>query len=377
MEKISDASNVKSLPVPDTFHVLPWAGAGKYKVGEVLCETFWSPGKPQEACPRYVARRQLQRLEELGCTLCSGWEEEFMLLHRDTHEPLFKGCDMASHLLFIEHEEFYLDLQKMLEQTGVEIEGICNEYAPGQLEFATKPVKGIRGVDMAFNFKETVKEFSALKGFQAVFMAKPYLERTGNGLHYNFSLVNQDGVNVFSEPDSEDKLSNFARHFLGGLMSHARAVAALCCPTVNCYRRLHKPWAPGQITWSIDKRAALYRVKFSRSGPYIENRMPSAAANPYLVVAATLAAGLDGVSKKIEPPSEMKQSATQLPGSLQEALLALEEDTTLAEALGTEFVDWFVTIKRSIECEELKDCAPTETKPEALEKEREMYFKFI
>lgn len=173
-----------------------------------------------------------------------------------------------------------------------------------------------------------------------------------------------------------------ARHWIAGLLKHLKALTAICCPTVNCYRRLHIIPTPNRVDWGYDDRLATVRVKADGgpSGTYIENRLPASAANPYLVLAATVAAGVDGLVNRLEcPPARRVDNAkgdggneSVLPNTLPEALAALEEDSVVVEALGKEFVTWFVRVKRELEVDRLQDTAKN-----AIEAEQNMYLTTI
>ena len=377
-EKYPALSNSYMMPVPGTFHDLPWACDGKFKVGEVLCEQKWSIDDPQLTDPRFVARKQLKKLMDLGYQLKSGWEEEFCIREGGSGNPLFSGNGYVNHLLLAKEEEFLYNIQSMLDKSGILISSLANEYAPGQYELVTHPVDGIEGADMAFRFKQAVKEICLTRGRQASFMTCQDIGSMACGRHYNVSLWNANGQNVFYDADEPDQLSEVALWWVGGVLHHARAITALCCPTVNCYRRLHQMLAPDKSTWAInDREGVLLRVKNgSMSGTYMECRLPSAACNPYLVIASIVAAGIDGIVNKITPP-EQKTDVGELPHTLQEALTILEEDVPLVDALGHDFVKWFVKSKKQIELMELADCGPGHDTPEAYKKEREQYFEFI
>lgn len=378
-EAMEDTSNVLAKPIIDTFHMLPWSGDGIYKVGEFMCETSLADGRPQLIQPRYVARKQLDQLRsEHGITIKSGWEEEFIIVDKESQEPLFQGVDYLTHLLLAENERLLFDLQSLMEKGGIDVEALSNEYSSGQYEFSTAPVDGIRSADIDFSFKQAAKEICLTRGKQAIFMTKPILGGNSNGKHFNLSLWNAEAENVFYDGNAELKISQFACHWLAGLIKHAPAMAALCSPTVNCYRRLHSPWAPDLANWGMDDRNASFRIKnLGPAGTYLENRLPSSAANPYLVMAATVAAGMDGVRNKMEVPAQGQADAVRLPDSLDEALKELEADQSMVDALGEEFVCWFIKVKRDIELKELEGFDRTNMDPAFLKKERKQYYKFI
>ncbi|GFS24232.1 glutamine synthetase [Elysia marginata] len=211
------------------------------------------------------------------------------------------------------------------------------------------------------------------KGFTPEFIACVDLkELNHSGFHFNFSLWDRDGINVFVDPVNPDQLSQFGRHWLAGLIEHAPALTALCSPTVNCYRRHHTESAPNFVNWAIERRYTTFRVKIDPgNNVYLENRIPSSACNPHLVMACTVAAGMDGVRRKLTLPKQMDKTK-RLPESLEEALDALEADTVLAEILGPKMVELFIFTKRKFELEHFKSLGmlPDE---EMLVEEKEYY----
>ena len=377
--EMSGTGNMIIRCVPETFHMLPWAGDGVYSVGEVLCETTWTDGSPMKAQPRIVARGQVEKLkQEFGLTITSGWEEEFVIVDKKTQKPLFEGCDISTHLLLAEHERLFLDMQTLMEKGGILVENFMSKYSSGQFEFITPPVDGIHSADMDFCFKQAAKEICNSRGKQAVFMTKPFKDGNSNGKHFNVSLWNDKNKNVFYDPDDELKISQLARHWVAGQIKHGPALAALLSPTVNCYRRLHKPWAPGLVNWAMDDRSVCFRAKnLGNSGSLVENRLPSSASNPYFVMAATIAAGLDGVRNKLTCPDQFHKDAVHLPKSLDEALTELENDAVMVEALGQEFINWFLQEKREIELEELKGFDSSIYNTDIFNKEHQLYYKYI
>ena len=369
--------NMKLIPCPDTLHALPWVTQQKFRVGEILCETRWTADNPQEVCPRYIARKQLKRMRDHGYTLTSGWEFEFMLMDGVDKEPLFKGHYPISHFKLAAYETFLYRLDSLLVGSGVDVESYMTELGDGQFELATNIAEGIRAADMAFNVKEAVKEICAQNNQTATFMTKPLPDESGNGLHHNHSVFNLAGHNAFYNPEADDNLSDVARYWMAGLIAHAGALTAICSPTVNCYRRLHQPWAPDCADWGIDDRKTSFRMKTkNEKRTYIENRLPGGSANPYLVVAATVAAGMDGVTRKLKCPGQKASNAkaARLPDSLAQALQELQDDRVMVETLGEQFVSWFVKVKTEVELEKLKDVDLTK---KDVEKERQFYLELL
>ena len=395
--------NCTAKAVLSTLHSVPWVTAdgatnvtksGECSVGEIICETFLPGGQPQPQCPRYICRTQIDRLEkELGCQLLSGWEEEFFIVEKNTTpqgdhsqhpdiKPIFDGRDDGSMLLLSEQESLLYRLESQMHKASIDVESITIESSSGLYEFCLSPAHGISAVDGAWRFKQAAKEISSkwkghTSSVQAVFMTKPFMTGEAAGLHYNFSLWDEKDNNVFYSNSSVDHLSEIARYWLAGLIKHSTALVALSSPTVNCYRRLHGPWAPDLSNWGVDDRSATFRVKNEGiKGTYFENRLPSAACNPYLVVASTIAAGLDGVINKLPLDREMNAEASKLPDTLNEALQALENDTCLTEQLGEDFIKAFIKVKREVEINELDQWKHSHEDIK-MQREREQYLKFI
>ena len=365
-------------PILSSGRQLCWAGNGRYRVAEYLCELDWMrpTPRPHLQCPRYVARQQLDRLSALGLRLKSGFEYEFYVVDK-AGEPVFDGPHIFSSLAMSKIEADMFDLDDQLLRSGIDTLCANCEYGAGQFELVGRPTDGIRSADDAFVLKEGVKEFFQQRDMQATFMTKPFTKSSGSGLHFNHSLWSTDGdENAFYDGGLDDNLSAVAGYWLAGLTTHAPALAALCSPTVNCYRRLHLPWAPHAANWGIDDRNVACRVKNDgNSGTYVENRIPTSASNPYLVLAATVAAGVDGIVNKLECPPQRDVNATILPGTLAEALHSLKTDKAMVDLLGSEFVDWFVKIKTETEVKILGDVNIEEEDDMQLEKE--LYFTYL
>ncbi|CAH1780789.1 unnamed protein product [Owenia fusiformis] len=350
-------------------------GCGRYKVGEVICEPHWKEdGSYQKASPRYVARKQLDRLSNMGFSVMGANEFEFQVLNEKTLEPVFEGMDVFTSVVMATQESLLYEIDGELLKAGVDTETYQTECGPGQFEITMRPVKDMKIADSAFILKNGVKEICQKRGLLATFMSKPSSRHQMNGTHFNHSVWDCKGKNPMYDPTKDDNLSEFAGHWIGGLVKHSRAITALCCPTVNCYHRIGQRWCPDIINWGIMNRHTLFRVKNTgESGTYVENRLPSGACNSYLVMAATLAAGIDGVLNKIPRPKEADKGGEKLPQTLSEAITALKEDSVLCEGLGEEFVDWFTRVKQECEIDPLGE----DKNEDAYPAEREMYMKLM
>ncbi|XP_046584822.1 lengsin-like [Haliotis rubra] len=341
--------NVTLVPDLDTLRPIPWAGENTFKVAEVLCESRWKRDlSPQAACPRYVARQQLKQLDDLGLQFYSGFEMEYFLFDAKTLTPVFTGKPYMCHQALNKWGKYVYKFDSQLKQSGIDVQKIHLEYSPGMFEAVMEPKFGIDAADVAFNLKQGLLELAEQNGVKASFISKLDVDDTGAGCHYSFSVLSKDtGENAFYDVSSTDNLTPMAKQWIAGILRHSKALAALTSPTINCYRRLHQPWAPGGIFWGIDDRDASLRAKnHGPTGTYLENRMPSGKSNPYIVMAATIAAGLDGVKNKLECPAPGNLKNTEpLPKSLSEALKDLEDDKYMVDALGHELISWFVKCK--------------------------------
>ena len=349
-------------------------------VGEILCETFWESGKIQLAGPRYVARQQIDRLNEMGYKIMSAFEIECMMFEKDSLKPLTKGNDFAFAFPFSRHEKMLYEFDMFMQPLGIDIETFHCEFSPGKFEFSFIPKYGIETADMIFRFREALKELCDKKGFHVTYMTCPFVfTGSANGTHFNHSLWDKAGKNVFYDPTRPDNLSDVARYFLGGIFNHVDGLTAICCPTMNCYRRLHNPLAPSKCIWGIGDRTTLYRVRNSSEKlTYFENRLPSGSCNPYTVLAATLAAGIDGIQNKIEPPPKGDYADMPLvPSTLQEALDGLAKDRVLNEALGTDFVQWFLAMKHQGDLVKFGHHDMKKSNEDEFEAERKEYFEFM
>ena len=255
------------------------------------------------------------------------------------------------------------------------------------MEINAAPRTGIETADHAFTFKHGVKEIAQRHGYIASFMTKPYADQSANGCHFHQCLLDvKTGRNAFVGAKGE--WTDVWRWWLGGQMAHAEALCALAAPTVNCPKAFEgSPVAPTNATWGVENRTAAFRMKYAGGqGAHIENRVPRGSSNPYLVMAGTLAAGLDGLKNRTEPPGEITGVAhgltgvAVLPARLEQSLAALEGDSALRAALGEEFIKLFLAVKRH-EIGKARAAIPEYDSPgfnQAVhEWERSEYFEFL
>ena len=360
------------FPDGDSAAVLPWAD----RTARLICDAQWYDGTPLEATPRSVFRRALEKARSMGYEPVMGSEFEFYLLTGDTHEPLFDGHHIFNSL----RNDYVPTIRRVLEEmpkVGVDIITSNCEYAGSQWEINFAPGQGLAGPDDAFTFKNGVKEIAKQDGYLATFMTKPWGDSSGSGCHTHLSLVLPDsGENVFGDADDEQGLADACRSFIAGQLKYARTIDALIAPTVNCLRR-RRPhtFSPSNISWGLEDRSALIRVKGGRpEHKHVEYRAPSALSNPYLVGAALLQAGLKGIEDALpvpEPatpgvPAEEDDRFEKLPIDLEESLDALEQDPASKEFFGEEFVTAYTRMRR-YELSRFKDAVSDWERTEYLE----------
>ncbi|XP_071503235.1 lengsin-like [Diadema antillarum] len=370
------------LMFPDftTFQVLPWCE----NTARILMEPVVD-GKPFMVDPRLIARNQLQQLEEMGYSLLSAHEYEFYVVDTETRKPLTKDANLLSTLRTYTDTKLLHQMMRDLPKVGVDIESAEGEGGAGQLEITYRPSFGLRAGDNAHTYKLSVKEIARQHGYMASFMSKPWLDRSGCSSHFCHSLWDSTTKEpLLYDPDSPTRLSEVGQHWLAGLIEHAPALTILASPTVNCLRRI-KPntFAPINATWGVDNRTTAMRVKFNGPrGTYVENRIGASGSNPYLLLAGTVIAGMDGIRKGLSLPPENPGSAydadtlpagtRELPTNLEAAMEALVSDEVMREALGPGFIKCFFAMKRKELDESLQ---ATANKDENWE--RNMFFEYL
>ena len=310
----------------------------------------------------------------MGYRLYSGFEAEFIVVDSTSMKPVFEGVDLLTDLVLSRNSNWLFELERSLQISGVDVQAFHAEHLPGQFECCMQPKYGIDTFDNMILFKQACKEILPRHGYTPTFMTRPFLECDGSsGFHFNHSLWDNSGQSMFYDASKPDKMTDVMRYWIGGIMKHIKALLVLCSPTPNCFRRLHEFHTPDREDWDINNRRASIRVRNnSERCCLVESRLPSAACNPYLVAASTIAAGIDGIENKIEPPARgISDENLKLP-SFEEALTALENDTQLVERLGGEFVKWWLTVKRDNEQHLL-----AENTQHDFEIERNQYFEFL
>lgn len=347
-------------PDPNTFTILPWRPQ-QGKVARLLCDLYRADGTPCTTSARYILKRVSEKAGAEGYICFIDPECEFFLFHSDdngmpttlTHEKA-GYLDMSPLDL---GENARRDMVLNLEDMGIEVESSHHEIAPAQHEIVFKNGEVNEMADRIMTFKMAVRTIAKRHGLHATFMPKPRTDVDGSGMHISFSVF-KDGKNIFECQKEPKGLSREAYYFIGGLLAHSREMALITNPLVNSYKRLVPGYkAPTELTWTRNNQNSLVRIPVARKGnTKIELRSPDAASNPYLVFAVCLAAGLDGIDKKISPTeasnrsekdsSEQRQSVENLPENLKEAIELFEGSSWIREVLGEDFCQKYASSKK-------------------------------
>ena len=359
-----EESDMVLYPDFSTWAVLPWGDEKGGKIGRLVCSVHKTNGEPFEGDPRNNLKRVLKEMKEMGFTdFDIGFEAEFHLfkLGEDgnwtTEVP-----DHASYFDMTSDDagaRCRRDIVETLESIGFEVEAAHHEVGDGQQEIDFRFDDALTTADRVQTFKMVVREVARKHGLYATFMAKPIEGQAGNGMHTNMSLF-KDGKNVFYDKDGEFHLSDTALYFLNGILEHARAITAIGNPTVNSYKRLIPGFeAPVYISWASKNRSPLVRIPDAEEiNTRLEMRSADPTANPYLLLAACLTAGLNGIKEAKKPMAPItsnvfemseeeraKRGIKPLPSTLHNAVKAFKADPLIQEALGEHLTQSFIDSK--------------------------------
>jgi glutamine synthetase len=356
-------SDMYLKPDLSTFAVLPWSEG---KEARLICDVYTGDQKPFTGDPRSALKSALEKAESHGFSgLNVGPEPEFFLFPLDEKgEPVFTPHDGIGYFdagARDKGQKVRQDISRTLQALGIEVEALHHEVAVGQHEVDFKYADALQTADRIVTFKWAVKEIAGKHGFYASFMPKPIARINGSGMHVHQSLFTGSG-NAFYDENDEIGLSTDARHYIAGILTHAKAFAAVTNPTVNSYKRLVPGYeAPSYIAWSCSNRSALIRIPAARkAATRIEVRCPDPMSNPYLALALMLVSGLDGVEKKLELVPEVNENIYHmsettreeygieaLPADLNEALNCLAKDEVLKDALGNHLFEAYMSLKKA------------------------------
>ena len=339
------AADLLVHPDPDTVHDLSWRPGWRV----CLATPSWPDGTPCDFAPREVFRHVLDGMAELGFEVMAALEYEIRLWDSGG-QPLSSGISYSLTEIG-RYGEFVSQLVPALEGLGVELSAVHTEAGPGLLELNLGPRRGLRAADDAALVKFGVKELAASMGLRASFLAKTAPGEEGSGGHIHFSCWEGE-TNVFASEEKTDPLPPVFGSAIAGVVDHLPAASLLLNPTVNSYKRLVPGWfAPINATWGYENRSCAVRaIRSDRAELWrFECRRPGADANPYLALAAVTASAADGIRSKAEPPPPIQGDAyaradlPELPGSLEAALRAFDQDQVLKSGLGDGFSEYYAT----------------------------------
>ena len=365
-ETMGGAGDMLAMPDLTTFRVLPWA----HKCGWVVSDLYLKSGERCPLDPRLIMQTACGRLAQQGLTYVGGVEVECHIVKLTeprnaladcTQPPMPPGVEALRHGYQYMSENLLDGLEPVITPIrhaliglGLPLRIVEAEWGPGQIEISLDPLENMAAPDAVILLRGAVKQVCRRMGLLATFMAKPALPNVYSaGWHLHQSLYyTATGENAFAKADA--LLSDTGMHFVGGLLEHARATTAFSNPTVNGYKRLNaNPLAPNRVVWSNDNKGAMCRLVGGMGDPatHIENRSGEPAANPYLYMGSQIVAGLDGMANKIDPGSPVADPYAQtqkppMPASLNEAVDALSASTMFREALGNEFIDYYLAVRR-------------------------------
>ncbi|GAA1163440.1 type I glutamate--ammonia ligase [Kribbella jejuensis] len=361
-------ADMLAKPDPSTFQILPWRGE-TMGTARMFCDINMPDGSASFADPRHVLKRTLSKAAELGFTFYTHPEIEFYLFKSlvgapgTTPEPV-DSSGYFDHTPQGIGNDFRREAITMLESMGISVEFSHHEGGPGQQEIDLRYADALSTADNIMTFRVVVKEVALSQGIYASFMPKPLSDQPGSGMHTHMSLFEGDR-NAFFEGGAQYGLSKTGRAFIAGLLRHAPEITAVTNQWVNSYKRLAVgDEAPSFISWGHNNRSALVRVPMYKphkgQSSRVEFRSLDSAANPYLAFALMLAAGLKGIEEGYELPAEVEEDIWSLtprerkalgikplPGSLAEAISAMEDSELVAETLGEHVFDFFLRNKRA------------------------------
>ena len=367
---LAGAADFVMVADPKTFRILPWAEG----TGWVLCDIRWPDGRAVPYATRDICRGAAAALEARGFDYIAGIEVEFHLFRlldakmdpEDAGQPaappevglLTHGYQYLTEIRLDELDPILAILRRDLVALGLPLRSLEVEFGPSQVELTFQPAGALEAADMMVLFRNATKQICARHGYHATFMCRPAIKNVfSSGWHLHQSLIDRaSGGNAFmpTEADGGALLSPTGRHFVAGILEHARAASVFTTPTINGYKRF-KPYslAPDRAAWARDNRGAMLRIISGIDEPAsrIENRAGEPAANPYLYIASQMLAGLDGMDRSLEPPPPTETpydtDAPAMPTSLMEAISELRGNEMFAARLGSDFIDYICMIKQA------------------------------
>jgi glutamine synthetase len=365
VEGMGPVGEIRLVPDPESFVVLPYAP----HAAAMMCDMLTLERQPWGACPRTFLKRQIARAAERGLTVQAALEGEFSLFREPqpgVYEPIdtglcFSTISMAAAVDVVD------DFMAAFAAQGIEVDAYYPELGHGQHELPLRHAPALRAADNQVWFRETIRSVAANHGILASLAPKPMPDQAGNGCHIHWSLWDAVGeTNLLYDPTDPYRISQLGYYFIAGVLAHLPGLLALTTPSYNSFRRLQPHfWSSAYTVWGPDNREAAVRIASGQwdnepASTNVELKAADASCNPYLALGGLIAAGLDGVERRLKPGdpalidpgnwSDAERAARgvrRYPTSQAEALDALEADTLLMDALGAELSTPYIAVKRS------------------------------
>ena len=346
------------VPDPDTFAIVPYQEGTARFIGDI-----YAKGEPFPYSPRWLLKRVMGLYQEKGLEPIAAGELEFFAFRKEG-ETFDYYCDKPSNVYTtgprVDPVDLLRDLQNALLKMGMDVLYSNHEFFQAQFEINWRHCNALKMADQTFTFKNVCKEMAFQRDLFVTFMGRPKAEMGGSGFHTHYSINDaKSGKNVFDDPSGKEGMSNLMRYFIGGQMAHAKGMTLFFAPTINSYKRyVLNSFGAYYLGWGLDNRTTYIRVPAERGmATRVENRAACASANPYLVFAVGLIAGLDGIEKKTDPGdyyvgdiyAEEPGRFETVPLYMRDAIEELEKDKILREAIGPHIVENILTIKRNEE----------------------------
>jgi len=364
VEGMGPVGEVRLVPDPDSFRVLPYAP----HIGAMLVDHLQLDGEPAPVCQRCFLKRMEDRLADRSLRLEAAFENEFSLATQIDGQfvPIDSGLCFST-ISATAAQDYIDDLAAALDEQAIGLEQYYSELGHGQHEISTPHAPALRAVDEQLLVRETIRGVAARHGLVASLAPKPWPENAGNGCHIHFSLWDTDAkLNRFHDASAPDHLSAEARSFIAGVLAHLPGLCGLTAPSFNSYHRIiPQYWAGAFVCWGHDNREAPVRVPsvfrgLEEASTNAELKAADASSNPYLAVGGLIAAGLDGLERGLEPPDPVEvdpatipeaeraaRGIVRLPATQAEALDALAADDVLTAALGPVLTESYLAVRRS------------------------------
>lgn len=364
VEGMGPVGEIRLAPDPDTFRILPYAE----KSAAMTTDMLKLDGTPWEACPRSFLKRQIAAAADLGILLQMTVEIEWTMATRQpdgSYAPIDEALCFSSSAMTIAHDVI-LDTVQALEAQNIPVELYYPELGHGQQEMSIHHADPLKAADNHILTRETIRNVAYQHGMYASLAPKPFLDQAGNGGHIHFSLWDKSGRrNLMYDPSGAYSMSDTGMHFIGGILAHLPGLLAITCACYNSYHRLQPHfWSSAYTAWGPDNREGAVRVASryrsdEEGSANAELKATDLSMNPYLAFGALIAAGLDGVRRRLDPGEPVlidpgnyseaerkKRGIKRFPTSLNEALDALEKDDVLLSALGSLLATSYIAVKR-------------------------------